>query len=315
MAAIWMGGIMDRQHDSQAVLAALKGVSKRYGSVTAIDNLSLDIRRGEILALLGPNGAGKTTSVNMLLGLAWPTTGKVELFGQSPREVTARRRIGAMLQNAQLSGHARVHEVINLYSGYYCNPLPLSEVLHTAGLDGLEKRPVTKLSGGQKQRLMFALAICGDPELLFLDEPTVGLDVESRRGFWAAIRRLRKDGRSIVLTTHYLEEADALADRIIVINRGRIVAAGTPAEIKTTVAQRHIRCVTILDPQQVKMLPDVTSVKLDGQRLDITVTRPEGVLRRLLAQDASLHDLEVSGVRLEEAFLALTENTQPEKAA
>ena len=306
---------MHGDHGSLETIAALKGVSKRYGSVTAVDKLSLDIRRGEVLALLGPNGAGKTTSVNMLLGLAWPTTGNAELFGRSPKDIAARRRIGAMLQSAQLGGHAQVSEVIALYSGYYLEPLPLAEVLRIAGLEGLEKRPVTKLSGGQKQRLMFALAICGNPELLFLDEPTVGLDVESRRGFWASIRRLKQQGRSIVLTTHYLEEADALADRIVVMNHGRIVAEGTPAEIKCSVAQRHIRCVTKLNAAQIQMLPGITSVKTDGQRLDIIAAQPESLLRELLNLDHTLHDLEVSGARLEEAFLALTDDTHVEKAA
>lgn len=306
---------MDKLADTPAPIAALKNVCKRYGQVTAVDKLSLDIRHGEVLALLGPNGAGKTTSVNLLLGLAWPTSGSVELFGLSPREVAARRRIGAMLQGAQLGGHARVHEVIALQSGYYLNPLSITETLHTAGLDGLEHRPVTKLSGGQKQRLLFALAICGNSELLFLDEPTVGLDVEARRGFWAAIRRLKKQGRSIVLTTHYIEEADALADRIVVINRGRVIAEGTPTDIKCTVAQRHIRCMTKLKTAQVKMLPDVTSVNQDGERLDIVAARPESVLFEMLKLDPTLHDLEVSGARLEEAFLALTENNQQEQAA
>ncbi|MGA9852208.1 MAG: ABC transporter ATP-binding protein [Gammaproteobacteria bacterium] len=306
---------MDKQNDSSTCLAALKKVSKRYGSITAVDKLSLDIRRGEVLALLGPNGAGKTTGINLLLGLAWPTTGTVQLFGQSPRDVSARRRIGAMLQTAQLASHARVDEVIALYSGYYSNPLPHKDALRTAGLEGLENRPVVKLSGGQKQRLMFALAICGNPELLFLDEPTVGLDVESRRGFWTAIRNLKQQGRSIVLTTHYIEEADALADRIVVINRGRVIAQGSPAEIKNTVAQRHIRCVTKLNAAQIRMLPGVTSVNQDGERLDITAAQTESVLFEMLKLDHALHDLEVTGAKLEEAFLALTDETREEKAA
>ncbi|MGH8307834.1 MAG: ABC transporter ATP-binding protein [Gammaproteobacteria bacterium] len=306
---------MDKNNDSPTTIAALRNATKRYGTVTAVDHLNLNIHRGEVLALLGPNGAGKTTSVNLLLSLAWPTSGSVELFGQSPCEVSARRRVGAMLQGAQLGGRARVHEIIALQSGYYPNPLPLKGVLQTAGLTGLEKRPVIKLSGGQKQRLLFALAICGNPELLFLDEPTVGLDVESRRGFWAAIRNLRQQGHSIVLTTHYIEEADALADRIVVINRGRVIAEGTPAEIKNTVAQRHIRCVTKLNAAQIKMLQSVTSVKQDGERLDITAAHAESVLFEMLKLDPTLHDLEVTGAKLEEAFLALTDDSREEEAA
>ncbi len=306
---------MNHTADTQTAIAALKNVTKRYGAITAVDHLSLDIHRGEVLALLGPNGAGKTTSVNLFLSLAWPTSGSVELFGQSPCEVSARRRIGAMLQGAQLGGHARVHEVIALQSGYYPSPLPLAETLRTSGLEGSQYHSTVKLSGGQKQRLLFALAICGNPELLFLDEPTVGLDVESRRSFWKSIRQLKEQGRSIVLTTHYIEEADALADRIVVINRGRIIAEGTPAEIKNTVAQRHIRCVTKLNTAQIKMLPSVTSVKQDGERLDITAVHTESVLLEMLKLDPALHDLEVTGAKLEEAFLVLTDDAHEEKAA
>lgn len=297
------------------VIAELNHASKRYGAVTAVDRMDLEIRRGEVLALLGPNGAGKTTSINLLLGLAWPTSGSAEIFRLSPREVAARRRIGAMLQGAQLGGHARVREVIALQSGYYLDPLPLKDTLHSAGLEGLENRPVVKLSGGQKQRLLFALAICGNSELLFLDEPTVGLDVEARRSFWTSIRTLKQAGRSIVLTTHYLEEADALADRIVVINRGRVIAEGSPAEIKQSVAQRHIRCTTKLNAAQIKILPGVTAVSQEGDRLDIVAGRPESTLLEMLKLDPGLHDLEVTGAKLKEAFLALTEEHCEEQAA
>lgn len=296
-------------------VARLETVTKRYGKVTAVDQLSLEVHRGEVLALLGPNGAGKTTSVNLLLGLAWPNSGHAELFGQSPRELSARRRIGTMLQDAQLGDHARVHEIIRLYSGYYLDPLPLAEVLQIAGLDGLEQRLATKLSGGQKQRLMFSLAVCGNPELLFLDEPTVGLDVEARRNFWVAIRRLKDQGRSIVLTTHYLEEADALADRIVVINGGRVIVEGSPADIKRTVSQRHIRCITRLNATQIHALPGVISVRQNGKQLDIVANKTEAVLYEMLRLDPELHDLEVTGAGLEEAFLALTEDSSKKQAA
>ncbi len=301
--------------DTQVTIAALRNVVKRYGAIVAVDHVELDIRRGEVLALLGPNGAGKSTSINLLLGLAWPTSGGVELFGRSPREVNTRRRIGAMLQGAQLRGHARVQEVVALQSGYYPNPLSLADTLHTAGLEGLEHLPVARLSGGQKQRLLFALAICGNSELLFLDEPTVGLDVEARRGLWTSIRKLREQGRSVVLTTHYIEEADALADRIVVINHGRMIAQGTPAEIKRTVAQRHIRCITKLDAAKIRTLGGVTRITADGGRLDIVAERPENVLFEILKLDPELHDLEVTGARLEDAFLALTQDNPGEQAA
>ncbi|MGH8273603.1 MAG: ABC transporter ATP-binding protein, partial [Gammaproteobacteria bacterium] len=271
--------------DDGDMIARLTSLTKRYGNVTAVDNISLDIRRGEILALLGPNGAGKTTSVNLLLGLAQPTTGKVELFGCAPREIAVRRRIGAMLQDARLDSHARVREVLALHAGYYSTPMSVREALELAGIEALAERSVTKLSGGQKQRLMFALALCGNPELLFLDEPTAGLDIEARRTLWSTLRALAEDGRTIVLTTHYLEEADALADRIVVVNRGRVVAEGSPDEIKNTVAQRRIRCVTRIAQAQVQALPGVTAVKRDGTRLEIAAAQPEAVVFALLKLD------------------------------
>lgn len=301
--------------NERTAIARLVNAVKRYGKVTAVDGISLDIHRGEVLALLGPNGAGKTTSVNLLLGLARPSSGTAELFSRPPRDVEARRRIGVMLQDAQFDAHARVEEVIALHAGYYPEPMDVREALELAGIEALAQRPVTKLSGGQKQRLMFALALCGNPELLFLDEPTAGLDVEARRALWETLRVLAEDGRTIVLTTHYLEEADALADRIVVVNRGRVVVSGSPTEIKSTVAQRRIRCVTRLAPEKVRTLTGVISVRRDGARLEITASQPEAAVFELLKLDATLHDLEVSGARLEEAFMALTEDHSLEEAA
>ncbi|HET7569333.1 MAG TPA: ABC transporter ATP-binding protein, partial [Gammaproteobacteria bacterium] len=228
------------------VIAELHKVTKRYGKVTAVDDIALSVRCGEVLALLGPNGAGKTTSINMLLGLVRPTAGEVRLFGRPPRELAARRRVGAMLQEARFDGRVRVSECLALYAGYYPAPLAVDTALRLAGIGDLAKRPITKLSGGQKQRLMFALALVGNPELLFLDEPTAGLDVEGRRAVWTALRELIGAGRTIVLTTHYLEEADALADRIVVVNHGRVIAEGSPAEIKARAALVRIRCSTHL---------------------------------------------------------------------
>ena len=296
--------------EPHAMPAQLRSATRRFGNVVALDGIDLEVRPGELVALLGPNGAGKTTAISLLLGLGTPDSGRAELFGRPPRDIAARRRIGAMLQDAQLEGRTRVGEMVALQSGYYPNPLPLAETLAIAGLDGLCARAVGKLSGGEKRRLLFALAICGDPELLFLDEPSAGMDVESRQGLWAAVRRLKQRGRSIVLTTHYLEEADALADRIVVIGRGRVIAEGTPESIKRKIAQRHIRCVTALDAGVLRRLPGVTSVTRDGARLDVVAAAPERVLREMLTRDPGLHDLEVTGARLEEAFLALTGETR-----
>jgi len=293
--------------------AALHAVTKRYGAVLAVDNLDLEVRRGEVLAVLGPNGAGKTTSISLLLGLLAPDAGRVELFGSAPTPA-ARRRIGAMLQVSYVPPTMRLEELVKLFGGYYDRPLAPGEALAAAGLADVSRRFAGQLSGGQKQRLMFALAICGRPDLVFLDEPTVGMDVEARRAFWTAIRGLAAEGRTVVLTTHYLEEADALADRIVVVNRGRVIAEGTPAEIKARSAGRRIRCVTRLSPAEVSALPGVTQVRRSGGFLEVLASRAEPAVLELLKRDPDLTDLEVTGAGLEEAFLALTETAQKEAA-
>jgi ABC-2 type transport system ATP-binding protein len=213
-------------------VAELESVTKNYGRVAALCGIDLAIGHGELVALLGPNGAGKTTAVRILLGLTEPTTGAARIFGDHPASQAAKLRRGALLQVAKVPETQRVREHIELFSSYYEKPLPVAQTIAAAGLEGLEKRLFGDLSGGQKQRVLFALAICGNPDLLFLDEPTVGLDVEARRTLWNHIRGFVAGGGSVLLTTHYIEEADALADRIAVIHRGAIVAQGTPAEIK-----------------------------------------------------------------------------------
>ena len=200
------------------VVARLSRASKKFGEVYALRQLSLEVRAGELLAVLGPNGAGKTTAIKLLLGLAPADTGHVAVFGGDPRKPENRMRTGAMLQVGRIPEKLRVREHIDLFSSYYPSPLPLAESLRVAGLEGTENRMFGELSGGQKQRVLFALAVCGDPDLLFLDEPTVGLDVEARRLLWSQIRQLLARGKTVLLTTHYLEEADALADRIVVIH-------------------------------------------------------------------------------------------------
>jgi ABC-2 type transport system ATP-binding protein len=218
-------------------VAELRGVTKRYGDIEALRGIDLELGRGEILALLGPNGAGKTTAVRILLGLLRPTAGRATVFGHPPESMEAKLRRGAVLQVAKVPETLKVREHIELFASYYRNPLPVQETIAAAGLAGVENRLFGDLSGGQKQRVLFALAICGNPDLLFLDEPTVGLDVEARRALWTRIRAFAARGGSVLLTTHYLDEADALADRIAVINQGRIVAEGAPAEIKARTAQ------------------------------------------------------------------------------
>ncbi len=291
-------------------VASLERVSKRYGEVWALREVSLEVRPGEVVAILGPNGAGKTTTVNLMLGLLQPTRGAARLFGGDPRSAESRMRTGAMLQISGVPETLKVREHLELFSSYYPRPLALRETLHIAGLEGLENRAYGRLSGGQKQRLHFALALCGDPDLLFLDEPTVGLDAGSRRAFWQQIRRFTGRGKTVVLTTHYLEEADALADRITVMRDGEIIAEGSPAEIKSRAAGRRIRCVTRLCKQDVSALPGVVSAARDGAALTLLVTEAEPVVRALLQRDPDLRGLEVTGAGLEEAFFALTERRE-----
>src|SRR5579864_2364411 len=234
------------------VVASLEGVNKNYGEVQALKGVNFRVRAGEVVALLGPNGAGKTTAVKLLLGLLQPNTGKVRILGGDPTNPENRMRTGAMLQVGRVPETLRVREHIDLFSSYYQNPLPTAAVLAAAGLENLSDRKFGDLSGGQRQRVLFALAICGNPDLLFLDEPTVGLDVEARHLLWQEIRNLLQRGKTVVLTTHYLEEADALADRIVVINKGSVIAQGTPAEIKSRTAGKKIRCVTQLEVSAIR---------------------------------------------------------------
>ncbi len=296
-------------HQPNSIVASLEGVNKNYGPVRALRNVDFSVRAGEVVALLGPNGAGKTTAVKLLLGLLQPNTGKVRVFGGDPTNPANRMRTGAMLQVGRVPETLRVREHIDLFSTYYEKRLPLAEVLAAAGLEKLSDRKFGDLSGGQKQRVLFALAICGDPDLLFLDEPTVGLDVEARRLLWDEIRRMVDRGKTVLLTTHYLQEADALADRVAVINQGEIIAQGTPSEIKAKTSGKRIRCITSLSLQTVRQIRGVSEVKEDREAVEIHAVEAEPVLRELLARDAGLSNLEVTSAGLEEAFLALTQDT------
>lgn len=298
--AIYHNGFMP------SAAAELCGVSKRYGQVTALDRVDLTLAAGQVTAILGPNGAGKTTAVRLILGLAQATSGTVRLLGRDPWEAPARQRVGVMLQVSKVPETLRVAEHIRLFSSYYPSPLPASAVIDAAGLTGLEHRAFGKLSGGERQRLLFALAICGDPDFLVLDEPTVGLDVEARRGFWSQMRRLVSRGRSLLLTTHYIEEAEALADRIVILQGGRIIADGSPVDIKARVAGRHIRCVTRLTPDELETIPGVRGVRQEKQTTVVLAADVESVVRELLARDSSLAELEIARANLEDAFLELT---------
>ena len=291
---------------SNATIAGLHSVTKKYGQTTALDNFSFRLVPGEVVTLLGPNGAGKTTAIRLLLGLIAPDAGSVRVLGRDPRDADARTHIGAMLQVARVPDVLRVSELIDLFRCYYPQPLAAREVIRIAKLEGFENRLFGKLSGGQKQRTLFGLAICGNPDLVFLDEPTAGMDIESRRALWDEVRALSAAGKTVLLTTHYLEEADALANRVVVINRGKTVCEGTPSEIRRRVSGRRIRCVTQLDPVFLAALPTVSDVKQDREALVVTAEAAEDVVREMLRRDPTLSGLEILSPALEDAFLALT---------
>lgn len=289
-----------------SVAATLQDVTKRYGATVALDSACLDVHPGKVTAILGPNGAGKTTVVSLLLGLTTPDAGRVELLGDSPQRLATRRRIGVMLQSAALPETLRVRELLRLTSSYYPRPLPLDESASIAGVADLLGRRYGRLSGGQQRRVQFALSICGRPELLFLDEPTSGLDVEHRATVWSIVRALAAQGSAVVLTTHYLEEAEALADRVAVIIRGRIALEGTVDEVRSRGMSSRIRCLTYVSPKEVGSWPGVGAASRQDGRLVIEASVAEPVVRGLLDSDPNLAELEVQRAGLAEAFVQMT---------
>ena len=282
-------------------------VRKRYRDVVALDGLDLDIRGGELLSLLGPNGAGKTTAISLLLGLRKPDSGSIRLFGGLPGQLGSRRGLGVMMQEESLPAELCVGEIIDLFSRYYPEPFPVEATLRMTSIVSLRHRRYGTLSGGQKRLVQFAVAICGKPKLLILDEPTVGLDIQARTALWAAIRKLVHDGVSIILTTHYLEEAEALADRVVVLSKGKIVAQGTVGEVRSIVVRKRISCVCSVPLSEVESWPGVEVANRDQDRLTITVFEAEDVVRRLLAADPGLKELEIQRAGLTEAFAKLTQ--------
>ena len=291
-------------------VAVLDKVSKQYPGGKALDELSFALYPGEIVALLGPNGAGKTTAIRILLGLTRRTGGTARLFGQEPEERAARMRAGAMLQVGRMPESLRVREHIELFRGYYPQPLELAKILRIAGLTELQNKLFGELSGGQKQRVLFALALAGDPDLLFLDEPTLGLDIEARRALWTEVRELAARGKTVLLTTHYLEEADALASRILLLKQGRLLAEGAPAALRALAGASRIRCRTTVARSVLQDLPGVTDAAQEGERWTLATDTPEAALRALFALDATVGELEVSAMPFEEAFLSLTRGAQ-----
>jgi ABC-2 type transport system ATP-binding protein len=298
---------------STTPLASLTGTRKRFGKITALDGLNLAVNRGELLALLGPNGAGKTTAIAILLGLQRADEGTATLFGQDPQSLDARRRIGIMMQEVALSPSMRPREFITQVASYYPFPYDVDAVIARLKLEKLADRPYKDLSGGQKRQVQFGMAICGRPELLFLDEPTVGLDQQSREGLWQVLRDLVHEGCSIVLTTHYLEEAEALANQVAVMAHGRVVASGTVDEIRGHVSRKSIFCKTTLDAAQIRAWPEVLEYLNDNGRQQIVTRDAESVLRRLLNADANVRDIELRRAGLAEAFAEITSANQAEK--
>ena len=288
-------------------MVELDKVTKRFGEVRALDDVSLTIDAGEVVAVLGPNGAGKTTAMSIMLGTRRPTSGTARLFGLSPRDLRARSRIGVMLQESGVPGALRVAEIVGLFASYYPRPLKTDEAIAIAGLQEKSSSMVKDLSGGQRQRLYLALAVCGDPDVLFLDEPTVGMDVEGRRRFLQEVGQFATKGRTVVLTTHYLEEADQLAQRVIVVDRGHIIADTTPVAIKARVAGKRIAFASSrpLNATDLEGLPLISS-QLAGTQVRLLTNDPESVLRELFRRGVEMQSLEVAGADLEEAFLAMT---------
>ena len=296
-------------------MITFSGVSKNYGDKQAVKELDLAFEKGKVTALLGENGAGKTTSISMALGLVKPTEGSVTIGGARAGSRAARQRVGAMLQSAELPEQLTTEEQINLFRTYYPNPVSMEELTEKVGLADILHTRYGVMSGGQKRRVQLALALCGNADFILLDEPTVGLDVDARHQFWDVIRGLVADGRGIVLTTHYLEEADMLADRILVMAEGQLVADGSPAAIKSLTGGKVIELSTDASPVFLGALPGVEAVDQVGERIRLTSNAAENTLRALFAGDHKVEDISVARAGLETAFLGLTKKSREGEAA
>jgi ABC-2 type transport system ATP-binding protein len=296
-----------RDVDRPAVPAiSLRGVTKDFGSVHAVRGIDLEIEQGEIVAFLGPNGAGKTTTIDMMLGLSRPTGGTVDVLGLRPRQAIARGLVSAVMQTGGLLKDLTVRETLAYTASLFADTQPVDDVLAHAGIAGLAERKVGKCSGGEQQRLRFAMALLSDPALLLLDEPTTGMDVEGRRSFWSAIRADAERGRTVLFATHYLEEADQYADRIVLMRKGRIVADGSGSQIKALAAGRTVRAtLEHPDHEALSRLDGSESVEVRGDTVLVHAKDTDPVARYLLTQTTA-HDLEITARGIEQAFLALT---------
>ncbi|MEW2808115.1 ABC transporter ATP-binding protein [Streptomyces massasporeus] len=291
-----------------ASVVAFDQVSKAYDAVRAVDGLTLDLSPGQTVALLGPNGAGKSTTLDLLLGLKKPDSGTVRLFGTSPRDAIVAGRVGAMLQSGGLMDEVTVAELVRLACDLHPKPYRPSEVLSRAGVAQIADRKVNKLSGGQAQRVRFALATAGDSDLIVLDEPTTGMDVTTRQAFWATMREQADQGRTVLFATHYLEEADAVADRVLVLHRGRLIADGTAAEIKAKAGARRVSFDVegTLDEPALRALPFLTGIDISGRTVRIQSADADATVHALYGLGVYPRNLEVAGLGLEQAFVAIT---------
>ncbi|WMJ71356.1 ABC transporter ATP-binding protein [Stenotrophomonas sp. 24(2023)] len=292
--------------DTAFPLACLRQVQVRYAGHAALKGIDLQVRAGQVLALLGRNGAGKSTAISVLLGLRRADAGAVQLLGGDPQQRRQRMGLGVMLQSTTLPAMLQVDELVEQASASYPDPRPLAQTLALAGLQDIAQRRYGQLSGGQQRRVQFAIAICGRPRVLFLDEPTTGLDIDARQTMWQAVRQLVGEGVGVLLTTHYLEEADALAHQVVVLEQGRVLADQPIAAFRQGSRPRRIRCRTALAAEQVRQWPGVQQAEHDGERLQLLAEPAEAVVARLLASDPQLQELEVHGAGLADAFLDLT---------
>ena len=298
------GAVGDQQAEG---CIGISGLRKSFGPVKAVRGVDISIARGETVALLGPNGAGKTTTIDMLLGLLRPDGGEISVFGRSPAEAVRAGLVGGMLQVGALVKDLKVRELVAMVAALYPRPLGVGTALELAGIAEIADRRTNNLSGGQAQRVRFAIGVVGDPELLVLDEPTVALDVEGRRDFWASMRGVAARGKTVLFATHYLEEADAYADRVVLMARGRVVADGTPTEIKANVGARTIRATLPgADLSELTALPGVSVAEVHGDGILLRCSGSDAALRALLARFSDARDIEVHGGSLEEAFIELT---------
>jgi ABC-2 type transport system ATP-binding protein len=295
-----------RASTASTAAISIRGVTKDFGAVHAVRGIDLSVEPGEIVAFLGPNGAGKTTTLDIVLGLSQPTTGSAEVFGLHPRQAIARGLVSAVMQTGGLLKDLTVRETVAYMASLFADTQPIDDVLAHAGITGLANRKVGKCSGGEQQRLRFAIALLSDPVLLLLDEPTTGMDVEGRRAFWAAIRKDAEKGRTVLFATHYLEEADQYADRIVLMRKGRIVADGSGSQIKALAAGRTVRAtLEHPDHEALSRLDGVESVEVRGDTVLVHAKDTDPVARYLLTRTTA-HDLEITARGIEQAFLALT---------